>query len=68
MAPGVGRSCTSTARATADRPAPLNLKRLGATGVIGRLYSRRIADAVLAAGLPVVGVDEDHLLKAFFMR
>jgi LacI family transcriptional regulator len=35
----------------------LNLRALGATGVIGRLYPPQVAKAVLASGLPVVAMD-----------
>jgi LacI family transcriptional regulator len=35
----------------------LDLRALGATGVIGRLYPPRVADAVLDSGLPVVAMD-----------
>jgi LacI family transcriptional regulator len=40
------------------RTAPsLDLRALGATGVIGRLYPPHVADAVLDSGLPVVAMD-----------
>lgn len=35
----------------------LNLRALGATGVIGRLYPPNVAEAVVASGLPVVAMD-----------
>lgn len=35
----------------------IDLKGLGATGVIGRLYTPRIAETVLASRLPVVAMD-----------
>src|SRR5689334_7120758 len=35
----------------------IDLKGLEATGVIGRLYTPRITDAVIASGLPVVAMD-----------
>ena len=35
----------------------IDLKGLGATGVIGRLYTPRIAEAVLASGLPTIAMD-----------
>ncbi len=34
-----------------------DLRRLEATGFIGRIQTRKIAEAVLAAGLPVIGID-----------
>jgi LacI family transcriptional regulator len=40
------------------RPLPrLDLEGLGATGVIGRLHTPQIAEAVLASGLPVIAMD-----------
>jgi LacI family transcriptional regulator len=39
------------------RSLPLDLRGLGATGVIGRLYTPEIAEAVLASGLPVIAMD-----------
>lgn len=35
----------------------LNLKRLGAAGIIGRLHSRQITAAVVSSGLPSVAMD-----------
>lgn len=35
----------------------IDLKGLGATGVIGRLHTPRIAETVLASGLPVIAMD-----------
>jgi len=35
----------------------LNLKKLGATGFIGRLNNPRVAEAVLASGLPAIAMD-----------
>ena len=34
-----------------------SLRRWGATGVIGRIQSARIARKILAAGLPLIGID-----------
>jgi LacI family transcriptional regulator len=39
------------------RGASLELRRLEATGIIGRIQSQPIAEAVLAAGVPVIGID-----------
>lgn len=37
----------------------IDLRRLGAMGIIGRIQSPRIAEAVLSAGLPVIAIDPD---------
>lgn len=44
---------------------PIDLRGLGATGVIGRLYTQRIAETVLASGLPVIAMDltDEQLTK-----
>ena len=39
------------------RRSAIDLEGLGATGVIGRLYTPRITEAVLTSGLPVIAMD-----------
>ena len=54
----LAESAKNEARLSGRRGAPqLNLRGLGATGVIGALYDPRIAESVLASGLPVVAMD-----------
>ena len=48
---------TASRSITPQRSSPLDLKGLGATGVIGRLYTPRIADVVLASKLPAIALD-----------
>ena len=37
-----------------------SLRRWGATGVIGRIQSAKVARKILAAGLPLIGIDSPH--------
>jgi LacI family transcriptional regulator len=47
------------------RSSSLDLKNLGATGIIGRLYTPQIAKAVQGSGLPLIAMDltEEQLAK-----
>ncbi|MBN2577750.1 MAG: hypothetical protein JXB10_02075, partial [Pirellulales bacterium] len=50
----------AVARLSGDVPrrtSVLDLERLNASGIIGRLYSRSITEAALASGLPIVAMD-----------
>lgn len=52
------RATASREPSKSRRKSPrFDLRALGATGVIGRLYPAHVADAVLDSGLPVVAMD-----------
>lgn len=68
--PGIEGSANVLPAATTRAQPPkrstlLNLKKLGATGIIGRLYTPQIAEAVAASGLPLIAMDltEEQLAK-----
>jgi LacI family transcriptional regulator len=51
------QSAASTSSGSHRIASSLDLRALGATGVIGRLYPPHVAEAVAASGLPVVAMD-----------